>query len=348
MTSLSDRWPGLRRSIARGKLRDAARLGVQSAAAATATLFLLAFIEVDEAFLGVISAVFVLDPSRDATVGNAIQRIVATVIGTLVGGIGLLLSPQGELASMAVVMLLMGSIAAIKPQWRYGLVAAAGLALGSDAQVWETAANRTIAIFAGAAIGIAAGLLIWPKTARGFAVEHLREALATSNELLRRTLALAVEGSDAEVSALHRQFSRQIERASAASQSVRLTQGSEKRRLSEVVHQTQRLWHALIIVDRVTETKSAGPVVDEERRRQVRRLKEQCCEAMSRLQRLEPVEDGCLEAIDRSGVELDLLNSEGSDSNRVERFGLTYGLHEVVRNIRELSDAIADLRGQGN
>lgn len=334
----------LRHLLTRSRLRDAARLGVQSAAAAVATLILLGIIGIDLHFLGVLSAVLVLDPSRDATIGNALQRIVATLIGTVVGGASLLLAPQGQLVSMAIVMLVMGAIAVVRPQWRYGLVAAAGLAVGVDAALWEAARDRTVAIFVGAAAGISAGLLIWPKTSRGYAIDHLREALATCNELLKRTIAAAVEDSDVELSAQHGKFTRQIERAAAAANSMRLAQGREKRLLSEAIHRVERLWHALIILDRVGETKTGSSVVGSRQSRRIEQLKEQCCGALECLERLEPVPADLLEKIESGCAELTPTHGEESDPDRVERFGLAYGLHEVGRNIHELSEAIAQLQ----
>lgn len=303
-----------------------------------ATLAVLASVGLDQRFLGVISAVLVLDPSRDATIGNAVQRIVATLIGTAVGGAGLLLAPTGPMLSMLMVMLLMGAIAAIRPQWRYGLVAAAGIAIGSaDGDLLQISLDRTAAIFIGATIGIIAGLLIWPKSSQAYARQHLKDALEACNALLEHSIAQAVAGDDPDLSKLHQTFRLKIERASEAAASVRLSKGNTKRHLVEAVHRTERLWHALIILDRIGETKSEGAIVDEDQGRKVRELKAQCCKALSALQRLEPVEPACLERIEQSGRALDIASAKADAPDRIERLGLAYGLREIVRNLGDLN-----------
>ncbi|MFN3389442.1 MAG: FUSC family protein, partial [Allosphingosinicella sp.] len=128
--------------------RDIARLALQSALAGALAWLAIGWAGTGEAFLAVISAVLVLEPARAQTLKSAGSRIVGTLVGTVIGLVALLAaSGVPDPLPLAAVMLVMGAIVAWKPAWRYGIVAAAGLAIASDGGLIETAEARGIAIF---------------------------------------------------------------------------------------------------------------------------------------------------------------------------------------------------------
>ena len=327
--------------------RDIVRLAVQSAVAAAATNLALQLTGTGEAFLAVISAVLVLQTNRDETLSSASSRMIGTVVGTLIGGAALFITADTAISlSLAVVMLIMGALVAWKPGWRYGIVAAAGLAVGSDAPVLETALNRGIAIFLGAGIGIATGFLVWPETAASRARRQMREALSACRELVQRTLAAAVEGEEAEASETHRRFSDAIIAAGDTARSIKVARGQDPACYQKAVHAIERLWHALVILDRTSETKQGDRLpLRDETLSQIRDIRSAACEALACAARFERMPEDELDELGRlcRAVWKDArVDPESEDE--LANVGLVFGLSEVSRNMREIDAAIGAIR----
>ena len=138
------------------EMKDAARLAMQSAVAAAATYLAMQVIGMPEKFVGILSAVLVIQPSVGNTMGEAWDRVAATLIGSAIGAACLLLlsGAYATAGALALSMLVINAVAGFRPEWRYGAVAAVALSLGAESDLWQTTQDRALAIGLGALIGI--------------------------------------------------------------------------------------------------------------------------------------------------------------------------------------------------
>lgn len=323
--------------------RDVLRIAIQSAVASASAYLAISFLGTGETFLAVISAVLVLQTNRDQTVEQATSRLAGAAVGTLVGIAALALTPSWAVSlSLAVVMLIMGAIAAYKPAWRYGVVAAAGLAVGSEKGLWETAQDRGIAIFVGALLGIAVGALLWPESTRKRARRQMGEAMEACRELMTDALKAAVDGSEEELGKLHSRFSRALSAARDTAASIKPKGGSDAVHYGEAVHHTERLWHALVILDRVAETKSGAALpLRPATLELLMTMRLAACDALACLERferappdeLETLEDACRKIWNESDI-------RPEQADELQSVGLVFGMNEVARNLREIDQAV--------
>lgn len=328
--------------------RDIARLAVQSAVAGTLAAYAIRLAGTGEVFLAVLSAVFVLQRNRDATLQSAGSRIVATVIGTAIGLAALALAETGGVPwPLALAMLVMGGLAAWKPSLSYGIVAAAGLAVGSENGFLDTARDRTLAIFLGAGIGIATGWLIWGESAAARARRQIGEALSICRELLERTLDEALAGAekDEEIEALHGRFARAIATARDTAGSI----GAPRRRAGEpyrdLVHRTERLWHALVILDRIGErTGEERMAAADAAERRLAEIRRETCAALGCAMEFERIAPGDLDRLAEACRAAGESMKEGGEAS-ISDAALIFGLGEVARNVREIDAAIGSIRG---
>lgn len=246
--------------ISKGKVRDATRLALQSAVAAASMWAILEIFSWPERFVGVLSAVLVVQPSIGSTLGEAWQRFAATVVGCAIGVTCLALLPSGygTFAALGVAAFAMNFVAGFRPQWRYGVVAAIALAMGSQGNFLDTAIERLVAIGAGVGVGVAVTFLVWPDRAENRAQRYLRRALAAAARRLDVTV-MAAQGkatgrADRERAGFHENF----QRARNALDSVRFTDASDLERTVETV---ERFYNSVLFLNRVTE-QSEAPLAD--------------------------------------------------------------------------------------
>lgn len=331
-----------------GRRRDIARLALQSALAAALAWLAVHWAGTGEAFLAVISAVLVLEPARAQTLKSAGDRVVGTLIGTAIGLMALLAtSGIPTPVSLAAVMLVMGGLVAWKPDWRYGVVAAAGLAVASDGTLVDAAQTRGIAIFLGAGVGIAVGALIWPESAGARARRQISAALEACRDLLDETLSAALAAEPEGRDELHGRFRTRIQKASETAQSIRLGRGRIAQCYGEAVHSVERLWHALIILDRAREAKSGEALrVRDRTLENICTIQSKTCEALSHAIAFERTPPGTLDALATAcrDVWVDARIDPGQQ-DELQGVGLVFGLSEVGRNMREIDEAIGVLGG---
>ncbi|MFC7498694.1 FUSC family protein [Enterovirga sp. GCM10030262] len=331
-----------------GLRRDISRLALQSAAASTAAYLAIAWAGTGEAFLAVISAVLVLQANRDQTIASAWIRIVGALVGTGVGMAALALTAEGTVPlSLAATMLVMGGLAAWKPGWRYGLVAAAALAVGSEATFVETARDRGIAIFVGAAAGIVAGLVVWPESAPARARRQMAQALAICRELLIRTLSSALERNDEDVGELHSRFARALSATRDTAASIKLGGSGRAHLYREAVHRIERLWHALIIIDRVGETRRGDRLpIEPDTARKVDQIRSATCDALACFERFERMPEEDLEALQTACREIwEASEVDPRRDGELDSVALVFGLWEIARNMREIDETICAIAG---
>ncbi|WP_410219558.1 FUSC family protein [Paracoccus sp. (in: a-proteobacteria)] len=321
---------------------DMVRRAVQSALAATATYLLMRSLNLQEAFLAILSAVLIIQPSVGGTMGAAFTRLQATLVGSLISLACVAVLPDvwGTTAGLALSMLVVGGIAGLRPDWSYGAVAAAGIALASEAKVLETAGERGIAIVIGAATGVLVSLLVWPDRAEARFDRHFRSALrATATRLADALEAATEEGHEAAPPEHVSDYHKSLQSAQEALNAVKLVDRANMQRRLEAL---RRLYNSVIILDRTAEAdvvpaSGRADLID-----QVSALRRDTCSVLNALADREKNPEERTRQIDEVLQGLQAMLAEGdptSDLHR-NRNALAFGLHEVRRSIGGLIEAL--------
>lgn len=236
--------------------RDAARLAIQSAAAAALMFSLMKAFGMPERFVGVLSAVMVVQPTAGAAISEAKDRFLATIAGAIIGVACLALLPSGygTAAALALSMLVMNAIAGFREEWRYGVVAAVALALGSDSDIWQTALDRSVAIGAGVVVGALVTLIIWPDKAEDRARRSLREAWQALADYLQNATKRTM-GSDQSGNETAKAYRGHMKRARGAVDNVSM---ADTKHLQSGVDATQNAWSAARFLERIGEEVNAA------------------------------------------------------------------------------------------
>ncbi|HKJ79887.1 MAG TPA: FUSC family protein, partial [Prolixibacteraceae bacterium] len=111
------------KTIIEDKKKDILRLSLRSAIAAVLTYVIISYIKPDQAFLAILSSVFIINYNIGGTLSAAKNRFLATLLGCILGFLAVWLLPSGwgTSVALAVSMLLLNAIAAVKSEWRYGV-----------------------------------------------------------------------------------------------------------------------------------------------------------------------------------------------------------------------------------
>lgn len=238
--------------VKKQEIRDAARFALQSAAAAAVTFLVMETAGLPEKFVAIISAVLVVQPSVGGTAGKAFDRIIATAFGSAVGILCLAVLPKGfgTAAALAVAMLVMNAVAAFRPDWRYGVVAAVALALGTTEGTTETAIDRGVAIGLGVFIGMLSSFVIWPDSAGSRARRHVRSALIDICDRLSASVERAFGDDDENRSVRARKsFHQHLDDARSAMRSMT---GAEKKTIATYIDGVDKLYNSVLLIDRAT------------------------------------------------------------------------------------------------
>lgn len=322
------------------QLRDAARLAVQSAAAAAVTFVVMQSLDLPEKFVAVLSSVLVVQPSVGNTLGEASDRIVATLVGCVVGLVCLTILPSGygTAAALALAMLVMNAIAGLRPAWRYGVVAAVALALGSDGDLFNTAMDRSIGIALGSALGALASFLVWPDRDEKRARRNLRSALKWVARLLDTAVDDARSGDKKLDRESPRHFHAHLSEARQAAEGIKF---GDSNSIAHDIRHIDRLYDSVLIVVRVAEESDQVAADDEDLDNIVESLRTRLCEIVRELSdgntsvssdHLDSIAKEIEQATDR------VLHGKASDMQRLRQNALVFGLKEVLEQLRALID----------
>ena len=243
-----------------GEMRGATRAALQAAAAATVTYLVMRWVGLNEYFIAILSAVYILTPTIDGTVQSGMLRVTATLIGSVIGIACLFILPDtwGTIAAIALSMLVLGALAHLRPVWSYGMVAAAALSLRADENAVQVAIDRGLAIGLGALIGTLATFVVWPERAD----TRFRYRLAAAQGAIARHAEAALDrarGEDREekVRKADQAYHEQIGHARSTAEVVRL---DRDRRRDDRLRATDRLYHSLTLIDRAVEHAGSDPL----------------------------------------------------------------------------------------
>lgn len=326
--------------------RDAARAALQGACAAVATFLVMRLLGLPEVFVGVLSAVFILQPSIGGTASSARSRLVATLVGTAAGLTAFLALPYGvgTTFALALSVFVVSGMAFFRPDWTYGLVAAVGISLGSEQDAVQTAVDRGISIALGAGLGLLASLLVWPERSQTRLEKHFRRAVAAVRDRVDDAVATAAGQGEARASEIAPRYHREIGLAREAHRYAR--PGGE--RVEERLAELERLYNAAIIVDRADEVLSDDRGLVHDMADQVREVREGLVEALDRVLRREADPAAVLGKIDRALRGLSDRSVSGAESPEAmrARLALAFGLWELRCSLGRLLDA-SEPSGQG-
>lgn len=329
--------------ISRRELRDASRLALQSAVAAAAMYSFMLAAGLPEKFVGILSAVLVVQPSVGTTLGQAWDRVAATLVGCLIGGACLYLLPDGygTAAALALSMLAMNALAGFRPSWRYGVVAAVALALGSDGEVLTTAIERSMSIGIGVLIGIAVCLIVWPERSTTRASRFLRSALNAAADSLHHALASAGVDSDRATTVARSRYLNDIREAREAIDSVRIADNDKLKRELDAV---ERFHHAVVLLNRLGEKTDDITRDREAMLEPIRTIREASCEVARDLADGGRGDPSKLETMRGSLTELrEMVAGHDDDATSHEfRNALVFALDEIEDSIQSLVDIVRE------
>ncbi len=318
---------------------DAAHLAVQSAVAASAAFVLMRALGLEEAFVAVLSAVLVIQPSVGNTLAEAGDRVAATIVGSIAGITCLFLLPSGygTAISLAITMLVINALAGFRPDWRYGVVAGVALALGSEHNVMETAQARALAIALGAFTGVAVSLVVWPDTASKRASRHINTALLAAADLLDQLIAPDNEETGRKIEAAHAQFNAGIASAREAAAGIQWADGTA---IDQRISQTDRLYKSLIFIQRANAARQeAGVEENRELSKAIDVIRKEAKEAVCFLAEDGHLRDGELSDVKEALEEAKKLPRTEERLDTLTDNALVFALSEVTLSLRNLKRA---------
>lgn len=317
--------------------RDVARLAIQSAVAGAAMYSLMQAWGLPERFVGVLSAVLVVKPTVGSTLGEAKHRVTATVLGCLIGVACLWALPSGygTAAALAISTFVMHLVAGVREEWRYGVVAAVALALGSESDAFATALDRSVAIGLGVAVGTLATLIVWPDRALTRAERYLSDALRAAGERLDVTVRATRNGGSSDAEEQRRRFHKSFGKARDALEAVRFSDTGPLEKKRDAV---ERLYNSVLFLNRVAE-ESDGPLPeDEELADRVETIRHCGCELVAGLANGGAPERGHLERITSTLEEVRgaVLRPGRDPDAQLLTSALVFGLDEVEDSLDRL------------
>jgi len=242
------------------------------------------------------------------------------------------------------------AIAGFYPQLRYGVVVVAIICLQPGIDPLEGAWERAVSIVIGAGAGAACAFAMWPQSAKRRVLRSVQRALDDCAELLDASLR-RVLGDDARIDPLHGRFLQHVGNAREQLASVR-RKADRHDHLEQLVHAAERLWHALIMLDRLTRPGARwAPPAGSALHAELHRVRQQACRAVRALaQALRgelPPRDPALEAAVQRAQSLSLQADTDDRDGRLAAGGraatLAFALGEMADNLGEVRHAAARL-----
>ncbi|NNL88041.1 MAG: FUSC family protein [Marinicaulis sp.] len=320
-----------------------ARLALQSAIAACIVFIVMQAAGMPEKFVGILSAVLIVQPSIGSTLGEALERLLAAFVGSVIGIICLLLLPDGygTASALAFSMLIINAIAAIKPQWRYGVVAAVALSLGAEANATETAIDRGLAIGIGIAVGIFVSICVWPETAERRAKHRLDSALNAAADRMEIVVRSALGDKRRDSGKEKERFHENMKKAASAIGAIRL---ADTKILEERMQLIEQLYNSVLILNCVDKESDDVLSYDKDFRCKADELCRNCSELARGLVDGERGHQRSLNDVDvlLSSIKGALSNYEKDKDQGMRTATLVFGLSQAFKNLRNLVENYGD------
>lgn len=331
-------------NIDKSKWRDALRLAIQSSIAAVVTYTVMSSFNLPELFLGLLSAVLIVEPTSGSTFNQAKSRVLATLVGSAIGFACVSFTPWGfgTAISIAIVVFIMSGITKFKEEWQYGVVVSLAITLGSETNAIDTSIDRIIAILVGATIGILVSFIVWRESTIKRSKRHLNKALMAASE----RFDLAVENtrkSDNENTQSHASnYHENINLAEMTAQQIQL---GDKDKMLKQIEITKQLYNSIIIVHRVS-IHADSNITDGESgiKNDSEKAWEKACKLTKALAKDEKINSDDIKELEDL---IDILkrnvkeNNENKDVNTL-RYTFIFGIAEIKNSLKSLIDCTYD------
>lgn len=243
------------KKVSKDQAKDALRLALQSALAGAICYYLMVLLKMPERFVGILSAVLVIEPSIGNTFQQAKGRLLSTLVGAIIGIIFVTLFPWklGVVLSLLFSLFILNAIASFKPEWRYGVVAAVSLALSSDDNTIGLVTDRLLSIGFGVAVGILITFIVWPDKAENRTLRYVRKALKNTRDRFRIEFKNTRENKNKNTSKINDNFSTNLNQAKKTASSIAF-QDTDK--IKKLINSTEKLYNSITIIKRVAQKSS--------------------------------------------------------------------------------------------
>lgn len=329
------------------QLKGALRLALQSAFAAIGAYGLLQALGIPEVFVGVLSAVLVVGPSIGNTFSEAKGRVISTLVGSAIGFGLVSFMPWGvgTAVSLGLCMFVINMIAHFKPSWRYGVVAAVAIALGSENNTITMTINRLISIGIGVSVGIFVSLSVLPDKAESRARRYLRRALRNAS----RRFEIAIENTrvakkeQEEAGETADDFYTNLSYAQGAAQSIKFNKN--KSTILQQIENTEKLYNSILIIHRVADQSEKG-VSDQEAgiEKNAEEVKKMACSILKQLANKESKKSIHLEEFNQLiKTTQQNLHTDAEDRElNIRRHTFIFGLTEIRDSIQNLLECMQE------
>lgn len=330
--------------IDKSKGRDALRLAIQSAIAAVITYIIMSSFKLPELFLGLLSAVLIVEPSAGSTFNQAKSRILATLIGSAIGFACVTVTPWGfgTAISIAIVVFIMNGITAFKSEWKYGVVVSMAVALGSENNAIDTSIDRIIAISIGAAIGILVSFIVWRDRTNKRSRRYLNNALLAASERFDIAVSNTRKIDNEEAEDVKSNYHKNIDLAEKTAIQIQL---GDKEKVLNQIGLTKKLYNSIIIVHRVSEhAESNISDGDSGIENDSEKAWRKACEITKALALDKEIKDKDVEVLEEM-IEIlkdNVKNSEDNKGVNTLRYTFIFGLSEIKDSLKSLIECTYD------
>jgi len=236
--------------VPKDQTKDAFRLATQSSLSIVITYLAVQEFKVANIFLALLSAVLVVEPTIGDTIIQAKNRIIATLVGSIIAFFLVIVLPLHleTIISLAITMFVLNAIAAFKPSWRYGIVAAVAISLGAEQDAFEISLERLMAIGIGLGIGIVISLLVFPEKAETRAKKNIRRALSAASNRFETAVQNTRKGENKDLTSSAEKFHKNINAAERTANSISF---GRKQPILNQIKTTRKLYNSILIIHRV-------------------------------------------------------------------------------------------------
>ncbi len=234
------------------------KLGIRATVAALVAYALAYGLDLPNGYWAVLSAILVVQSSIGASLSAAMDRVLGTVAGGIVGVAAAVLAGSSVPLGFALLTLsvfLTSTLAARYPSYKLAPITVVVVMLANPTHVepWISGIHRVLEIGLGGIVGVAAALFILPARALFYLFPHCASALRLCARLLERGRdGLLGRGLDpAEIDTLNAKARLALR---AADSRVAEAEAERRGRLAShpdvtpVVRSCRRLWHSVIIL----------------------------------------------------------------------------------------------------
>jgi len=326
--------------ITRDKLRDALRLALQSSIAAAVTFTVMRTFGFPEIFLAIMSAVLIMESSIGNTFNSAKGRVLATIVGIVIWSIFVSIIPYGygTVVSLLVTMFIMNAIASFQPSWRYWVVAAVAISLGSENDLLEISLDRLLAIGIGIWVGLLVAGIIWPEKSSNRALKHIRYSLNRAQDIFKVTFKNIRSDENDNSSNIVNDFHLSLGKAKDAVENIHLEKVDKYNKL---IDGTEKLYNSILIIHRVSNNSDTSLLnYWDNFKKNCDEFSEKTCEILTSLINKEMVDDTIMQEYKTliKKIKKSVLQENNNEDQDVFRHAFVFGIQEIHESLRVLED----------